>query len=130
MSQFAAILAVVPPATPEFNATAELVRVILSLVGIIVLIMLAGWLTRRMQRRPGAGGRKIRCVESFAVGTRERILLLDADGKRLLIGVGPGGMRTLHVFDVAVVEEAPPATDATSAKPVFAELLARWRSPT
>jgi flagellar protein FliO/FliZ len=36
-------------------------------------------------------------VESFAVGTRDRLLLLEADGKRLLVGMGPGGMRTLLV---------------------------------
>jgi flagellar protein FliO/FliZ len=126
MSTLALMLAVAPAATPEFNAAGELVRVVLSLLGIIALILAAGWLTRRMQRRHGVDGRRIRCVESFAVGARDRLLLLDADGKRLLVGMGPGGMRTLHVYDgvsVDPVEAAPPP----SPMPAFGDLLARWK---
>ncbi len=128
MSTMAFILAAAPVATPEFNAAGELGRVILSLVGIIAMILVAGWLTRRMQRRPGTGGRRIRCVESFAVGTRERVLLLDVDGKRLLIGMGSGGMRTLHVYDGAAPEDDECPQVSSPAKPVFAEMLARLRS--
>ncbi|MEO7051174.1 MAG: flagellar biosynthetic protein FliO [Rhodanobacter sp.] len=127
MSTLALILAAAPAATPEFNATGELVRVILSLAAIIGMILVAGWMTRRMQRRPGGGGRRIRCVESFAVGTRDRLLLLEADGKRLLIGMGPGGMHTLHVYDGAVPESVQQPQVAGPARPVFAEMLARWK---
>lgn len=127
MSTMALILAAAPAVTSEFNATGELVRVILSLVGIIAMILVAGWLTRRMRSGPGTGGRRIRCVESFSVGTRERLLLLDADGKRLLIGTGPGGMRTLHVYDGAAPEDDGRGQAAGPAKPAFADLLARFR---
>ena len=130
MGTLGLILAAAPAATPEFNAAGELMRVIFSLVGIIAIILVAGWLTRRMQRRrPGGGGSRIRCVESFAVGTRDRLLLLDADGKRLLIGMGPGGMRTLHVYDGAAPEEDDDRSQVASlAKPVFADMLARLRA--
>ena len=127
MSTLALILAAAPAAAPEFNATGELARVILSLAAIIGMILVAGWLTRRMQRRPGGGGRRIRCVESFAVGTRDRLLLLEADGKRLLIGMGPGGMHTLHVYDGAAPESVEHPQVASPATPVFAEMLARWK---
>ena len=127
MSTLALILAAAPAAIPEFNATGELVRVILSLAGIIGMILVASWLTRRMQRRPGGGGRRIRCVESFALGARDRLLLLDADGKRLLIGMGPGGMHTLHVYDGVAPEQAERLQAASPARPAFAELLARWK---
>jgi flagellar protein FliO/FliZ len=124
MSMLALTLAAAPAAAPEFNAAGELVRLVLSLLGIIGLILAAGWLTRRMQRRPGAVGRRIRCVESFAVGARDRLLLLDADGKRLLIGMGPGGMRTLHVYDGMPAE---PAEQPATSMPAFGDLLARWK---
>ena len=126
MNGLALILAA-PVASADFNAAGELVRVILSLAGIIAMIFVAGWVTRRLQRRPGAAGRRIRCVESFAVGARERLLLLDADGKRLLIGIGPGGMRTLHVYDGEAPRDAVPAASNEPAKPVFGDLLARLR---
>ena len=126
MGTLALMLAAAPAATPEFNAAGELVRVVLSLLGIIGLILAAGWLTRRMQRRHGAAGRRIRCVESFAVGARDRLLLLDADGKRLLIGMGPSGMQTLQVYDGTpepVAAEPPVAPPM----PAFGDLLARWK---
>lgn len=127
MNTVAFMLAVAPAVAPgEFNAAGELVRVVLSLLGIIGLILAAGWLTRRMQGRRGTSGRRIRCVESFAVGTRDRVLLLDADGKRLLVGMGPGGMRTLHVFGDTPDEPFATAEPATP-MPAFGDLLARWK---
>ena len=115
-------------AATEFNAGGELLRVLLSLVGIVVLIFAAGWFSRRLQRGRSGGGRRIRCLETFALGTRDRIVLLEADGKRLLIGAGAGGMRTLHVYEHS--DSTPPPTPSTlppAARPAFAELLARWK---
>ncbi|MDE2308613.1 MAG: flagellar biosynthetic protein FliO [Xanthomonadaceae bacterium] len=127
MKTRAFMLAAAPAAVPGVEVGGEIVRVILSLLGIIALILAAGWLSRRLQHRSGASGRRIRCIETFSVGARERLLLLDADGKRLLLGIGPGGMRTLHAYDdrAAETDAAPPPTQAPGAG--FGELLARWK---
>jgi flagellar protein FliO/FliZ len=117
-------LALPVAAAPEINVGGELVRVLLSLLGIIALIFAAGWLSRRLQARTLPGGRRLRCVETMAVGTRDRLLLIDADGKRLLVGVGQGGMRTLHVYEGASPSAEPPATVPPMG---FAELLSRWK---
>ncbi|WP_266159762.1 FliO/MopB family protein [Dyella silvatica] len=119
------MLALIAPATPELNMGAELLRMLLSLGGIVALIFAAGWLSRRVQGRAQPGGRRIRCVESFALGTRERVLLLDADGKRLLIGLGPAGMRTLHVYDGAAPEQDE--STAAAAPFNFSDVLAAWK---
>ena len=115
-------IAALPAAEPSVGG--ELLRVCLSLLGIIALIFAAGWLGRRAQGRTQAGGRRIRCVEAFALGARERVLLLEADGKRLLVGVGQGGMRTLHVYEGdAPLAEVPPSPPV----PAFADLLGFWK---
>ncbi|MDO1528362.1 flagellar biosynthetic protein FliO [Fulvimonas sp. R45] len=124
----AAFIAAAPAAADAVPGLGgELLRVVLSLAGVVVLIFVAGWLSRRLQGRPAGGGRRIRCVESCAVGARDRLLLVDADGKRLLIGAGPGGLRTLHVYEGA----APAASEIAAAPtlPGFADVLARWRRP-
>ena len=133
MKILAFMLATAPIDANEFGVGGELLRVIASLCGIIMLILAAGWLSRRMQRRAGVGGRRIRCVETFAVGARDRLLLLDADGKRLLIGIGPGGMHTLHVYEQPPLETPPAAQtsspdSSTPALSPFGQLLARWKS--
>ncbi len=116
---------VAPVAAPDLNVGGELVRVLLSLCGIVALIFAAGWLSRRLQARTTPGGRRLRCVETMAVGARDRLLLIDADGKRLLIGVGPSGVRTLHVYDGAA---STPETPGANLPPMgFGDLLARWK---
>ena len=129
MNTLAFVLSTAPlGAATEFNAGGELLRVLLSLVGIVVLIFAAGWLSRRLQHgRSAGGGRRIRCLETFALGTRERIVLLEADGKRLLVGAGAGGMRTLHVYEDSSAELPSPSAMPQVARPGFAELLARWK---
>jgi len=113
----------VPLATaPELNVGGELMRVLLSLLGIVALIFAAGWLSRRLQARTSPGGRRLRCVETMALGARDRLLLIDADGKRLLVGVGQGGMRTLHVYEGIAPESTP-----TPPAPGFGDVLARWK---
>jgi flagellar protein FliO/FliZ len=61
-------------------------------------------------------------VETMSISARERVLLIEADGKRLLVGVGAGGVRALHVYEGTV-----PAEEVLAATPVppFAQLLAR-----
>ncbi|MEO8747360.1 MAG: flagellar biosynthetic protein FliO [Rhodanobacter sp.] len=128
MSTVALLLNNVPlAAASEFNAGGELLRVLLSLAGVVVLIFVAGWFSRRLQVGRTSGGRRIRCVETFALGTRDRIVLLEADGQRLLIGTGTGGMHTLHVYEHA--HEVLPAamTPPQVPRPAFADLLARWK---
>lgn len=121
--RFAALAPVAVPAA-DLNVGGELLRVLLSLAAVVALIFVAGWMSRRLQSRSRPGGRRMRCVEAMAVGARERILLVDADGKRLLIGVGSGGMRTLHVYEgAAPVEDTPPAPTV----PNVAQLLKRWK---
>lgn len=123
-----ALIAAAPAiASPDVNVGAELLRVVLSLLGIIVLILVAGWLSRRVQGRGAPGGRRIRCLETFAVGSRDRLLLIHADGQRLLIGVGQGGMRTLHVYEGSEPAPAEAAAPGVPVVPVFSELLSRLR---
>ncbi|BFI97071.1 MAG: hypothetical protein RSP_25810 [Rhodanobacter sp.] len=121
------LAALAPAAVPAagIDVGGELLRVLLSLVAVVALIFAAGWLSRRLQARSRPGGRRIRCIEAMAVGARDRVLLIEADGKRLLVGVGQGGMRTLHVYEgAAPVAEDPPSLPTV---PDLAQLLSRWR---
>lgn len=123
-----ALIAAAPAITvPDVNVGAELLRVILSLVGIIVLILAAGWFSRRLQGRTATGARRIRCMETFSLGAKERLLLIQVDGRSLLIGAGQGGMRTLHVYEGS--DPVPVDAIAATAPPIpgVADLLARWR---
>jgi flagellar protein FliO/FliZ len=94
-------------------------RMLLSLVLVVALIIAAGWLGRRMQRRGGADARSLRALASVHVGQRERVVLIQAGATQLLVGVAPGQVRALHVLDTPIaVGEAAHAPGAS-----FAEAL-------
>jgi len=66
----------------------------------IVLVMLAlgafAVILRRLQGRAGAGRGALRVRAALALGGRERLLIVEAEGERLLLGVGAGGVRLLR----------------------------------
>jgi len=116
------------PSAAAAGGVGELLRVVLSLVAVVVMILAVGWLTRRMQARVRPGGQRVRCVETLAVGMKERVLLLEVGKRQLLVGASPAGLRTLLVLD-----EALPAPEAPASTPYagtsFRDALARWRKP-
>lgn len=102
-----------PVAVPDLLGAG--LRMLLSLVLVVVLIVLAGWLGRRMQRRGGAGASSLRTLASVHVGTRERVVLVQAGETQLLVGVAPGQVRALHVLDKPVVVGDTPGAGASFA---------------
>jgi flagellar protein FliO/FliZ len=96
----------------------SIVPVAASLAAVVVLILALGFALRRL---PGAtrGGGPLRIRGALAVGTRERVLWVEAGGKHLLVGVTPHNVRTLHEF------AEPPAEPEARGVPSFSEMLHR-----
>ena len=118
-------------ASPAFAASAPadvdaggLLRVCLSLGVVIALILGAGWVLRRLQGGTVRSAGNLRALESIAIGMKERVVLVQAGEKQLLIGVAPGNVRTLHVFDeaIALTTQAAPSPAAA-----FKTVLSQWR---
>ena len=113
------------PAAATSGSFGELLRVVLSLIAVVVMILAVGWLTRRMQARVRPGGQRVRCLETLAVGVKEKVLLLEVGERQLLVGASPAGLRTLMVLDERL---PPPPQASTSAIPAnFRDVLAQWR---
>lgn len=122
----AAMASAAAPAATTFSSFGELLRVVLSLVAVVVMILAVGWLTRRMQARVRPGGQRVRCLETLAVGVKERVLLLEVGERQLLVGASPAGLRTLMVLEERL--PPPPPQAPMSAMPAnFRDVLAQWR---
>ncbi|WP_413625713.1 flagellar biosynthetic protein FliO [Luteibacter sp. Lutesp34] len=118
-----------PAAVPAVDSGAELIRVLVSLLGVVAFIFFVGWLSRRAQARVRPGGRKIRVVESMPVGIKEKIMLLEVGGTQLLVGASPtGGLRTLHVLDTPVQDD-PAGPSQVPAMRGFRDVLNQWKRP-
>ena len=79
---------------------------------VIFLILVSAWILRRLNRLSISRGKRLIILGGISVGTRERVILLQAGEKQLLLGVAPGRVATLHVFEpgeIGAAEDDIPA---------------------
>ena len=86
--------------------------------GAMALVILLIFACARLARRCGVAGRvradgtQIAVKASYSLGQRERLVVVDVDGERLLLGVTPGAITRLG-------RPAKPTTPTESAAPDF-----------
>ncbi|MGB5623896.1 MAG: flagellar biosynthetic protein FliO [Gammaproteobacteria bacterium] len=113
----AVCLALVSPvarAADAVSPTSGLAGVVSGLFAVLVLILFLAWGLKRFQI--GASTGAIRVIAAASLGARERILLVQVGDTQLLVGVGSGGMRTLHVLDEPLSIAAGPQSDSPFAQ--------------
>jgi flagellar protein FliO/FliZ len=77
-------------------------EVALGLALVVVVIFAIAWAMRRMVPGAGGGTGALRVLAALPLGPRERLLLVEAAGKQLLLGVTAQQVNTLHTFDEPV----------------------------
>lgn len=106
------------PANPV--GAEQLANVTLGLLAVLALIFALAWLYRRYGNYTPFNRADIQVLGGVSLGSREKAVLLEVDGTRLLVGVAPGHVSTLHVFRSADVTELESIADNTED---FAEKL-------
>lgn len=76
-----------------------MLNMVLGLVVVIALILGLAWVLRKYGRLPVTNQVEMKVLGGISLGTRERAVLVQVEGKRLLLGVSPGRVATLHVMD-------------------------------
>ena len=79
--------------------TSALMETAGGLLLILALIIGLGWLVRRYGRLPVAGKGMVTILGGVSLGPRERAVVLQVGDARLLVGVAPGRVQTLHVIE-------------------------------
>jgi|TARA_B110000285_G_scaffold211723_1_gene254671 flagellar biosynthetic protein FliO len=109
---------------------------LLVLAILLAMVFAARWF---MQRRP-QGGRRLRFVEAMALGSRDKLLLVEVDGKSLLLGVTAQNIRLLAELDAQDGEASALAqqgqqknftseADTSGLSQKFSQLLGRHTPP-
>ncbi|HDZ09940.1 flagellar biosynthetic protein FliO [Pseudohongiella sp.] len=80
------------------------------LLVIVGMILVLAWAVRRFTNIGPRSVGAMRVLSALPVGNRERIALVQVGDKQLLIGVAPGHVSTLHVFDENIVSAQPAST--------------------
>lgn len=98
----APVLAMLAPSALAAEAgsvgVGELFRLAGGLVLILALILGLAYAAQRVKRLQQGQARHLKVVEALSLGTRDRLLLVEADGERLLLALAGGRIERLHVL--------------------------------
>ena len=112
-----------PIEVPSVIGTGGMLKITLSLLLVLGAILAVTWVLKRMNVAQQGKGNMLKVLGSVAVGQRERIVLVEIKETWLLVGVGPGQIRTLHTL---------PKDDTVSSMPVddnqFDKVLSMFKS--
>ncbi len=97
----------------------KLLETTFGLLLVLGLIFILARVLQRMQASVGGGNKLLGVVSSLNLGTRERILLLRAADKYILVAATPHSMSALHVFD----ELPEPAIEQATVETGFSSLM-------
>lgn len=119
-----------PPDSPVRapDTLGTIVSLGLGLVAVVAVIYGCAWIIRRMNGMTGMNNSAIKVVSVMAIGTRERIALIEVGGQQILLGVTPSAIRTLHVFDEPVVKSGD-AGSSDFARRLQGMIGKSWTSP-
>jgi flagellar protein FliO/FliZ len=102
-------------ANPALSGGGSFFQILLSLLLVIGTIFLVGWAVRRIKTMPKGRRGLIRVVDEVGLGAKERAVVVEVDGVRLVVGVGDGRVTLLHRY-AAVADKSPlQDTEADSA---------------
>ncbi len=102
-----AIAQAASPAPVELGS--NLLQVALSLVLVVVLLIGSLYLIKRLSAPRGAAAGLLRVVAGAAVGTRERVVVVELGDTWLVLGVAPGRVTPLHQLPRQTVDATPSA---------------------
>jgi len=108
----------VTPAEPQFVA-----QLLGSTLFVVALIFVLAWVARRMRWQPRSTDGQLEVLAEFAIGSRERILLLRVGDRQALIGLGAGSIASLQLLESPVAIEPRPGGGAGQP---FERLLRSW----
>ena len=84
--------------------TDQVVQVALYLGLIIGLIVVIGFVAKRLGQHNFQSGGAMKIVSSLPLGIKEKLLLVQVGDQQILIGVTPSNISRIETFDGLVVE--------------------------
>lgn len=78
-----------------------------GLVVVLFCVVALAWLMRRVGNIQSSANGALRVIGGLALGTREKLVLVQVGEAQLLIGVAPGRVEAVHVLKEPVNTQAP-----------------------
>lgn len=98
-------------------STTQYLQMVLGLFLVLAVIFGLAWLIRRMGQFAGPANAQVKVLGGVNVGQREKVIVIQIADTQLVVGVAPGQVNTLHVFDEPVlVNQGKPASESFAAR--------------
>ena len=100
------------PLVSEPVSTGQYLQMVLGLLLVLGVIFALAWLIRRMGQFAAPSNAQVKILGGVNVGQREKVVVIQIADTQLVIGVAPGQVNALHVFDKPVLSnEGKPASE-------------------
>jgi len=103
-NQFTERSTVLNPGGEQRSSPMTILQIASSLTLVILLVLGLGWLFKKLTLRL-PGGRHIKVVTAMPLGQRERLLVIEIQGKQRVIGVTPHSVNFLFELENPLPEE-------------------------
>lgn len=92
--------------TPPIVSTEGMLKMAAGLLIVLATIGAIAWALKRFALQATTASSAIKIIASTGVGQRERIVLVEIENTRLILGVAPGRINTLHCIDKSSPESS------------------------
>lgn len=107
------------------TSSGGLLQIFFSLLIVLGAVFVVAWVVRRMKVTHRSRVGHLKVIDEVVLGDKERAVVLEAEGTRLVLGVGEGRVSLLHRY--TSTESSDVAVDLTTAPtpktPSFLEVL-------
>lgn len=102
----------------EIISSADFAGWAFGLLVVLVIFAICVWAIKQLQRQQIGSGNRLHIVGGLSLGMRERIVLVQAGKKQLILGVTPSRIETLHVLegDDCLTQTQTPQTETLFAQ--------------
>lgn len=87
------------------GSTQAMGKTLVVLLGVVGLIIGLAWLSKFFGLNNFVSHKDIKTIAHIPLGQREKAVLIDVYGKKILLGVSSGNVNTLYVFDNIITPE-------------------------
>lgn len=105
------------------SISSSLVQMFLALIGVLALIFACLWVLKKLTAQRGAAAGLLRVVAATAVGTRERVVIVEIGSTWLVLGVAPGQVSALAEIPRQPMTEPPHETKIASVPQWLQQLM-------
>ena len=91
-------------------SSGQLLQVVIVTFLFVLVIVAISFFLKKMNFSSRSKSAAVRVVTSVPIGVKQRISLIEIGGRQILLGITPGQINTLHVFDQPIIEEEKAVT--------------------